>query len=75
MLKFKGTAEIVTKKELKNIEKEEREFLSEEILKKTLLEEVSKQACKSPCIIFVIPDEKASPYEKLLQEAASKFHL
>ena len=63
----------MTKKELKNIEKEEKEFLSEEILKTTLFTEVSKQASKSPCMIFVIPDEKASPYEKLLQEAAFKF--
>ena len=65
----------MTKKELKNIEKEKMEFLSEDLLKKTLFEEVSKQACKSPCMIFVIPDVKASPYEKLLQEAASKLHL
>ena len=65
----------MTKKELKNIEKEEKEFVSEEILKKTLFEEVSKQASKSPCMIFVIPDVKASPYEKLLQEAASKLYL
>ena len=64
----------MTKKELKDIEKEEREFLSEDTLKKTLMEEVSKQACKSPCMIFVIPDVKASPYEILLQEAASKLH-
>ena len=65
----------MTKKELKFIEKEEKEFLSEEILKKTLMEEVSKQASKSPCMIFVIPDDKASPYEILLKEVASKFHL